>query len=94
MAKWQLKDTTGVSIGGEFYQANSEGVVDVPDNVGLTEYGFVPVRDVAAETAKRAEAEAAQAAHEAELAAAAEAEAEAAKQAAAEAEKAAKKGAK
>ena len=41
MAKWQLKDSTGISIGGEFYKSDKDGVVDVPDNIGgLSEYGF------------------------------------------------------
>lgn len=46
MAKWQMKDTTGINVGGEFYQADKEGIVTVPDNVGdLAQYGFVQYFD-------------------------------------------------
>jgi regulator of protease activity HflC (stomatin/prohibitin superfamily) len=91
MAKWNQKDTHGISIGGQFYPADESGTVTVPDNVGdLAQYGFTPVRDTEAEAKARAEAVELQA--QADAVAQAEAErvaAEVAAQAQADADKAA-----
>lgn len=40
MCKWQKQDCSGISIGGEFYQADERGVVEIPDNWNIAEHGF------------------------------------------------------
>lgn len=41
--------TTGISVGGQFFSADADGVVEVPDDgnyaQALAPFGFVPVTD-------------------------------------------------
>lgn len=50
--------TTGISVGGQFFQADADGVVEVPDDgnyaQALAPFGFVPVPLVKAENPAKA----------------------------------------
>jgi len=55
--------TTGISVGGQFFQADADGVVEVPDDgsyaQALAPFGFVPIPTVKAETPFKANIDAA-----------------------------------